>query len=1519
MIKYFRLIVFIACITYFDTCGLSQGFEEISTFIHDEAGAQFGQSLAIEGEIAVVRCELCPSGSKAFVYELSGSTWSKIAELSASMTESGGSFGRSIDIREDVIAIGNGKSRVYVFEKPAGGWVDMTENAILSSVAALRNGELVRITDKYILSFDENRRSVFVYEKNGFTWMSATETTEIRATGVSNFGRGIDGFGDTLLIASGSFNPGYLFIKPTTGWPSQLSLGDRVTELGSTAILSSNDRSRHAKITADHLYLTIEAKGTYIYERPSAGWGSELLSLEDHLLSPQFAAGSLWGFATDIAKDSVIVVGDRDFGGSTGAVEVYYKGCNGQWSSKSSDQIIRASDRAGGDRFGQGLAISEDFNLIVGADRIDRNGLTDVGGVYFLQNTDLLPREPFQGGLTATENGRLVEIAATGIISELATFSNSGVTLVGDLLEGSDKLLYGVSRNGGANGTGYLFRIYPDGRNFEVIHEFDGSTATNTGVNPAGTLLEINGKLYGTTYGDAAGNALSLGTIYSVNLDGSAFQTIYTSTTGENILSLHEASNGTLYASTSFGPSIIFKINTDGTGFNSIVSSGVTNFEGALAEVDGKLYGLATSGGANNFGYIFSIDLLTDAFVNEYDLASSDGRFTNNGLVALNGILYGSTLSGGSFGDGTIFTYDLPGGSYTKIYDYNFSGTNAKSNLTVFDNSSIYGFSRSGGTNDDGLLLEIIPADACNGAQVIEVASFESSTAQGPESRPLQITNTPPVISNQLIRFFGNEDDLDFSIDLSSTFTSSDEPVSNLDLVIESNSNPSLFSSLILTNSDDITQASLDVSLAPDAFGNADVVIKVRDARGGEAMVTQQFEIDAIPDIPSVTSASTTYGQRSSNGLVVTSNAADVVFPINNFGISNITNGALFTSDDVQITEGDFITAAEGSAGLRWEPASAIDGSFEIQAAFSPTSLRSDSFVANITVSKADLTITADDFSRPYDQDNPSFPVTYTGFVNNENESTLLSQASVSTVGDLGEPVGTYDLIPFGATADNYTITFVNGTLTITEAALSVVANDETIIYGQLLPVFGGTLTGVLSGDNITASYGSTADGQAAGIFDITSSLNDPDDKLSNYLVTNTPGTLTITQASLTATANNKEIVFGEAVPTLDGTVTGVVNGDNITASYTTTSVNNTDAGMYTIMVMLNDPDGRLLNYNVTLADGNLTINKADQQITFPAIPTIDLASTSTVTLGASSNSDLLIAYRLDQGDGSISDLGILTINAAGTFTITAEQTGDNNYNAAIDVTQTFTVTDSRKTNQTITFATIAAQEYGDQLTLGATASSNLPITYTLNTGVGTIINGILTIEGVGTYEITASQEGDATFNPAASVNQTFTVTKATLIAIADDQSIVEGDNVPVLTITYSGFKLADDLDDLDIAPTISTTATDQSIAGTYPISLSGGMDDLYDFSLTDGVLTIEPVLDVGDHSVTIYPNPTENSLTVEGLAYNNYQVISMDGKVLQSNRRKEVLDLSKLKAGQYLVQLIDNGQVIHKEKIIKR
>ena len=163
---------------------------------------------------------------------------------------------------------------------------------------------------------------------------------------------------------------------------------------------------------------------------------------------------------------------------------------------------------------------------------------------------------------------------------------------------------------------------------------------------------------------------------------------------------------------------------------------------------------------------------------------------------------------------------------------------------------------------------------------------------------------------------------------------------------------------------------------------------------------------------------------------------------------------------------------------------------------------------------------------------------------------------------------------------------------------------------------------------------------------------------------------------------------------------------------------------------------------------------------------------------------------------------------------------------------------------QTITFKALPTETYcAADFSPGATSTnSGIVINYTSdNTAVATIVNGNIHITGAGTANITASQAGDSTHAAAANVMQPLTVSQAPLTITANNQTMTQGQSVPALTVTYSGFVNGENSGILTTLPSITTTGTSSSPAGTYPITASGAADANYSISYVAGTLNITP------------------------------------------------------------------------------
>ena len=90
-----------------------------------------------------------------------------------------------------------------------------------------------------------------------------------------------------------------------------------------------------------------------------------------------------------------------------------------------------------------------------------------------------------------------------------------------------------------------------------------------------------------------------------------------------------------------------------------------------------------------------------------------------------------------------------------------------------------------------------------------------------------------------------------------------------------------------------------------------------------------------------------------------------------------------------------------------------------------------------------------------------------------------------------------------------------------------------------------------------------------------------------------------------------------------------------------------------------------------------------------------------------------------------------------------------------------------------------------------------------------------------------------------ASATTTLTVGQASLVITADNKSMVSGQAVPALTAVGSGLVSPDALANLDTAAVLTTTATNSSATGTYPITVSGASDSDYIIFYVNGTLTV--------------------------------------------------------------------------------
>jgi gliding motility-associated-like protein len=299
------------------------------------------------------------------------------------------------------------------------------------------------------------------------------------------------------------------------------------------------------------------------------------------------------------------------------------------------------------------------------------------------------------------------------------------------------------------------------------------------------------------------------------------------------------------------------------------------------------------------------------------------------------------------------------------------------------------------------------------------------------------------------------------------------------------------------------------------------------------------------------------------------------------------------------------------------------------------------------------------------------------------DDVSLVSSGATGSFADkdigLGKTVTTSGFALEGNDAVNYTLTQPTLTADITPAPLTisgVTANNKTYDGTTVATLNTGSasLVGVIGTDDIslitTDAIGAFADKNVGtGKPVTTSGFAISGASADNYTLTQPELFADITSKGLTITAHNLSKTYGTELifAGTEFTVSGLVAGDPVPGVIISSdgAPALADVGTYPIVIT----GGSDSNYDYTYVDGVLTVGKADQVITFAEIPS-GLRMTQDYTLDATASSGLPVSFEISNPNIASLDGNTLLINQDGTFTITAIQEGDQNWNPAPDVIQ---------------------------------------------------------------------------------------------------------------------------------------------------------------------------------------------------------------------------------------------------------
>ena len=348
-----------------------------------------------------------------------------------------------------------------------------------------------------------------------------------------------------------------------------------------------------------------------------------------------------------------------------------------------------------------------------------------------------------EGGANFLFGGTVFRITPSGTLMTLYSFCTpSGTCADGQnpsagLVQATNGDFYGTAEDGGANGTGTVFKITPSGT-LTTLHSFcpqRGAHCTD-GVFPATGLVQAtNGDFYGTT-SEGGAKPGGFGTVFKITPSG-ALTTLHrfcaqsACPDGSVPNALIQATNGDFYGTTAGGGAnaegTVFKITPSGTlttlySFCSQTNctDGADPSAGPVQATDGDFYGTTIGGGANGAGgTIFKITPL-GTLTTLYSFCSqsgcADGAVPIGLIQATDGDFYGTTEEGGansgpSGTDGTIFKI-TPSGTLTTLYSFCSQsgctdGEYPYAGLVQGTDGDFWGTTGGGGANNLGTVFRL--------------------------------------------------------------------------------------------------------------------------------------------------------------------------------------------------------------------------------------------------------------------------------------------------------------------------------------------------------------------------------------------------------------------------------------------------------------------------------------------------------------------------------------------------------------------------------------------------------------------------------------------------------------------------------------------------------------------------------------------------------------------------------------------------------------------------------------------
>ena len=532
-----------------------------------------------------------------------------------------------------------------------------------------------------------------------------------------------------------------------------------------------------------------------------------------------------------------------------------------------------------------------------------------------------------------------------------------------------------------------------------------------------------------------------------------------------------------------------------------------------------------------------------------------------------------------------------------------------------------------------------------------------------------------------------------------------------------------------------------------------------------------------------------------------------------------------------------------------------------------------ESTPAKFTVSRAEVSLVADDVSGRYGTELSGLTYVMTGAVKSGDDLGI----SLTTTAGKGSAVGEYPITVTYKSNPDYNVTVTGGTYFITPLTegLQVTASGADTLYD-------GTAHGIsvkvqdadgkaVSGTNVYYSTSELTDADYATGSLVSPALTDVGTLKVYYYVTSgqyapVSGSrdVVIRRKTVQVTAGDETITYGESPASVNVSLSGLVNGDTIQSLDLNPTVNIAyrqydAAGTYPIKTVPFAENG---NYTYSYTDGVLTVGR--RPVTFfwrNNVFTYDgTAKRVTATVKGLVNGDDVTAGNYDEdAEKSIQNSAV----NAGAYTARVLTLSGAKASSYVipdgEATASHVWRIDAGTNAFTTAPSINSWTYGQTAQQPAAKAAYGTVSYLYSSEK----NGTYTAQqpqNAGTYYMKAIVPGTGSYAALESAPVAFAIAKARITVAADNVYAKPGEPLKTLTCTMQGSAVQGD----EISVELSTTAKENSAAGTYLISVNVTAGNNYEIATLPGSYYITDLdLDIGASGADTVYDGQEHGITV--------------------------------------------------------